>query len=145
MRRKKDGKELTNLIKKSQNNGIKVEAIIGDKAYSEKYNLEYCEENKIKNISKLSSNVTHGNGKNKENFEINKDAGMYVCKAGHVAIRKAKQGKKDNNQQVECYYFDVEKCKHCPFKDGCYKDGAKTKTYSIKIKKMIHILHKCIT
>lgn len=45
---------------------------------------------------------------------------MYVCKAGHMAIRKAKQGskKEDINMQVETYYFDVEKCKHCPYKDG---------------------------
>lgn len=29
--------------------------------------------------------------------------------------------------------------KHCPFKDGCYKEGSKSKTYSIKIKDDIHI------
>ena len=140
---KHDGKELTNLIEKSQNNGIEVEAIIGDGAYSEKDNLEYCEENNIKNISKLSNFVTHGNTQRNNNFEYNKDAGMYVCKAGHMAINKRKQGsKKDKtgyNSQVECYYFDVEKCKHCPFKDGCYKEGSKSKTYSIKLKDDIHI------
>lgn len=136
---KHDGKQLENLIEKSQNNGIEVEAIIGDGAYSEKENLEYCERNEIKNVSKLSKIVTHGNGKNKDDFEYNKDAGMYVCKAGHMSIKKVKQGKKDNNQQVECYYFDVEKCKHCPFKDGCYKDGSKTKTFSVKIKSDTHI------
>lgn len=140
---KHDGKELINLIEKSQTNGIKVEAIIGDGAYSEKDNLEYCEENEIKNVSKLSNFVTHGNTQRNNNFEYNKDAGMYVCKAGHIAIKKRKQGsKKDksgNNTQVECYYFDVEKCKHCPFKSGCYKEGAKTKTYNVKIKDDIHI------
>ena len=121
---KHDGKELTNLIEKSKNNGIEVEAIIGDGAYS-----------------KLSKSVTHGNGKNKDDFEYNKDAGMYVCKAGHMAIKKIKSGSKDKNQQVESYFFDVEKCKHCPFKDGCYKDGAKTKTYNVKIKDDTHIKH----
>ena len=140
---KHDGKELINLIEKSQNNGIEVEAIIGDGAYSEKDNLEYCEENKIKNVSKLSNFVTHGNTQRNNGFEYNKDAGMYVCKAGHMAIKKRKQGsKKDkegNNTQVECYYFNVEKCKHCPFKGGCYKEGAKTKTYNVKIKDDIHI------
>lgn len=138
---KHDGKELINLIEKSESNGIEVEAIIGDGAYSEKENLDYCSENNIKNISKLSKLVTHGNGKSKDDFEYNKDAGMYVCKAGHMAIRKAKQGKKSINQQVECYYFDVEKCRHCPFKDGCYKEDSKTKTYSVKIKDDIHIKH----
>ena len=136
---KHDGKELTNLIEKSKNNGIEVEAIIGDGAYSEKDNLEYCEENNIKNVSKLSKSVTHGNGKNKEDFEYNKDAGMYVCKAGHMAIKKSKSGSKKNGTQVECYFFDVEKCKHCPFKDGCYKEGSKTKSFSVKIKDDTHI------
>ncbi len=36
--------------------------------------------------------------------------------------------------QVDTYYFDIEKCKHCPFKEGCYKEGAKSKTYSVSIK-----------
>lgn len=136
---KHDGKELINLIEKSQNNGIEVEAIIGDGAYSEKDNLEYCEENQIKNVSKLSNFVTHGNTQRNNGFEYNKDAGMYVCKAGHMAIKKRKQGSKNKNQQVESYFFDVEKCKHCPFKNGCYKEGSKTKTYNIKLKADIHI------
>lgn len=75
---KHDGKELISLIEKSENNGIEVEAIIGNGAYSEKDNLDYCRGNNIKNVSKLSKSVTHGNGKNKDDFEYNKDAGMYV-------------------------------------------------------------------
>lgn len=136
---KHDGKELQTLIEKSQKSGIEVDAIIGDGAYSEKDNLEYCSEQNIKNVSKLSKTVTHGNGKNKDDFEYNKDAGMYVCKAGHMAIKKAKQGKKSDNQQVESYFFDVEKCKHCPFKEGCYRDGSQTKTFNVKIKDDTHI------
>ena len=136
---KHDGKELINLIERSENAGIEVEAIIGDGAYSEKDNLDYCSENNIKNVSKLSKSVTHGNGKNKDDFEYNKDAGMYVCKAGHMAIIKRKTGNKNKNEQVESYFFDVEKCKHCPFKDGCYKEGAKTKTFNVKIKDDTHI------
>ncbi len=138
---KHDGKELIELIEKSEDNGIEVEAVIGDGAYSEKDNLDYCSENNIKNVSKLSKSVTHGNGKNKEDFEYNKDAEMYVCKAGHMAIRKVKSGSKKLEQNVESYFFDVEKCKHCPFKDGCYKDGAKTKSYNVKIKDDTHIKH----
>ena len=138
---KNDGKELINLIEKSQNNGIEVDAIIGDGAYSEKYNLEYCEENNIKNVSKLSKMVTHGNSKRNNSFEYNKDAGMYVCKAGHMAINKRKTGNKNKNEQVESYFFDVEKCKHCPFKKDCYKDNSKTKTYNVKIKDDMHIKH----
>ena len=142
---KHDGKELKSLIEKSQKNGIEVEAVIGDGAYSEEDNIEYCEENNIKLASKLSKMVTHGNSKRINNFEYNKDAEMYVCKAGHMAIRKAKQGRKDSTkgqtQQVETYYFDIEKCKFCKYKEGCYKEGSKCKTYSVKIKSDFHIKH----
>ena len=130
---KHDGKELTKLIEKSKNAGIEVEAIIGDGAYSEEDNLKYCEENNIKNVSKLSGVVLYGNGKHNDNFEFNKDARMYVCHAGHMAIKKAHQkGNKHNNYtEVDNYFFDVEKCKRCPFKEGCYKEGAKTKSYNV--------------
>ena len=143
---KHDGKELQKLVEKSQANGIEVEAVIGDGAYSEKENIEYCEKNSIKLASKLSKFVTHGNSQRNNNFEYNKDAGMYVCKAGHMAIRKAKQGSKKKkcdgqNNQCECYYFDVEKCKHCQYKEGCYKDGANTKTYNVNIQDDVHIKH----
>lgn len=33
----------------------------------------------------------------------------------------------------------MEKCKHCPFKDGCYKNGGKTKIFNAKIKDDTHI------
>ena len=45
----------------------------------------------------------------------------------------------NNDGIAECYYFDVNKCKHCPFKDGCYKDEAKTKSFSVKVKTDTHI------
>src|SRR5699024_2176389 len=74
-----------------------------------------------------------------DEFEFNKDAGMYVCKAGHMAIRKARQGKKNvGKNQKDTYYFDVEKCKVCPFREGCYTAGAKIKTYSVTIKSDEH-------
>ena len=140
---KHDGPEMTKLIEKSQKAGIVVEAVIGDAAYSGKSNILYCEENNIKLASKLSKAVTHGTGKNKENFEYNKDAKMYVCKAGHMAISKRKQGCKvdarGKDSQVVSYFFDVEKCKHCVNKEGCYKQGSKTKTYNVKIKSDTHI------
>lgn len=63
---------------------------------------------------------------------------MYVCKAGNMAIRKARTGKKSSNQSYT-YYFDVEKCKVCPLRDGCYKEGAKSKTYSVTIKSSEHM------
>ena len=41
---KHDGKELQELTKKTIDNGIELEAIVVDGAYSEKENLEFCNE-----------------------------------------------------------------------------------------------------
>ncbi len=90
-------------------------------------------------ISKLNTSITQGFRKENDKFDYNKDASMFVCPAGHLAIRKARQGKKEQGtNQTETYYFDVEKCKICPFKEGFYKLGAKTKTYSVSIKSGLH-------
>jgi len=136
---KNDGKELKSLITKSQEAGIRVETVIGDTAYSEKGNIKFTTENNIKLVAKLNPSVTQGLRKNEDEFQFNKDAGMYVCKEGHMAFRKSRQGKKNvSKNQVDTYYFDIDKCKICPQKEGCYKDGAKSKTYSVSIKSDIH-------
>ena len=58
---------------------------------------------------------------------------MYQCKAGHLAIHKyldKREKEKGNKNPRMIYFFDVKKCKNCPYQEGCYKEGAKTKTYS---------------
>lgn len=136
---KVDGKELQGLIEKSQNASMSIEEIIGDTAYSEKENLEFAKGNQIRLISKLHPIISNGARKKEEVFQFNKDAGLFVCPAGHMAIRKARQGKKEKNKnQVTTYYFDVNKCKYCSQREGCYKEGSKSKTYSVSIKSDIH-------
>lgn len=136
---KNDGKELEALYNKSRENGLEIDTIIGDGAYSEKGNIELAKKEEINLVAKLNPNITQGTRKKEDEFQFNKDAGMYVCKAGHMAIRRARQGKKNRGKnQAECYYFDVEKCKSCPKREGCYKEGSKTKTYSVTLKSDIH-------
>lgn len=141
---KHDGKQLKELVVKSEQAGIEVTDIIGDAAYSEKENIAYAKENNINLVSKLSKSVTHTQSSrtNPNVFEFNKDAGMYVCQSGHMSFKKTsnrpKKHAQDGTGTVESYFFDVEKCKSCPHKAGCYKDGAKTKTYSVTIKHHMH-------
>lgn len=136
---KSDGKQLETLIEKSVTAGMVVETVIGDAAYSEKGNIEYTTKNNMKLVAKLNPAITQGVRTKENEFEFNKDAGMYVCNAGHMAVRKARQGKKGvGKNQADTYYFDVEKCKRCPLAEGCYKEGAKSKTYSISIKSNVH-------
>lgn len=138
---KGDGPELPMLLEISQGNGIQVDTIIGDSAYSGKENLilEDKDDQNIKIVAKLNPSITQGFRKEEDKFDYNKDADMFVCPAGHLAIRKARQGKKNRGKnQALTYYFDVEKCKTCPLKDGCYKPGAKSKTYAVTIKSTLH-------
>ena len=134
---KGDGPQLESLVEQSRSNGMEVDTVIGDTAYSGIENLRLAENEKngFELISKLHPVISNGFRKEEDKFDFNKDAGMFVCPAGHMAIRKARQGKRDGRwNQVWTYYFDTEKCKTCSRREGCYKDGAKAKTYSVSIR-----------
>jgi len=136
---KGDGTELPALLEASQEYVIEVDTIIGDAVYSGKENLKLAGGQEIKIVAKLNPSITQGFRKQENTFDYNKDAGMFVCPSGHMAIRKARQGKKDDGtNQTDTYYFDIERCKTCALKNGCYKPGAKTKTYSVSIKSDEH-------
>lgn len=137
---KSDGKYLQELIEKSKATGMEIDTIIADTAYSEKNNIRYTAKNELTLISKLHPLITNGTRTKEDEFEFNKDAGMYVCKAGHMAIRKKYEERKgqDKNPRIK-YFFDINKCKVCPFREGCYKEGSKSKTYSVTIKSTEHL------
>ena len=134
-----DGKYLKTLVEKSKKNGIEVKEVLADAAYSSKENLGYMEQENITAVTPLNPIVLNGGKREVEGFEYNKDAGQMRCPAGHLSVRKARTGKKNQKKnQSLTYYFEIEKCKHCPLRDGCYKPGAKSKTYSMTLKSDIH-------
>lgn len=117
---------------------MEVDTVIGNTAYSGIENLRLTEDEKngFMLVSKLHPVISNGFRKEEDKFDFNKDADMFVCPAGHMAVRKARQGKKDGKcNQTWTYFFDTDKCKTCSRKEGCYKDGAKSKTYSVFIKR----------
>jgi transposase len=106
---KGDGPELVKLLEISQENGIDVDTIIGDAAYSGKENLKLTTEQNIQIVAKLNPSITQGFRKDEDKFDYNKDADMFVCPAGHMATRKARGGTKNvGANQVDTYYFDIE-------------------------------------
>ena len=136
---KSDGKELPILVEISKENGMKIDNIIGDTAYSGTGNLELANEEGMKLISKLHPCISQGFRKEADRFDYNKDAGLYVCPAGHMAIRKSRESRgKEKRSAREVYFFDVEKCKVCSLREGCYKPDAKYKTYKVTIKTDMH-------
>ena len=133
-----DGQELPILVQKSKEAGVTVDEVIADTAYSTLENLKDAESNEYKLISKLNPCITKGY-RSEDGFTFNKDADTIQCPAGHLAT-KHRIVKRCNSKKNACikYYFDINKCKTCPYRDGCYKENAKTKTYSITIKSNYH-------
>lgn len=130
---KPDGRELPDLVEKSREAGMDVKTVIGDKAYSGKDNIEDAKRNGYELVARLNSIVTQGNRTKENEFVFNRDAGMYQCRAGHTAVHKypdQRTGEKKNKNPRMVYFFDVRKCKCRPYRDGCYKEGSKKKTYS---------------
>lgn len=137
-----DGTELPELVKKSRGTGMTVEEVIADTAYSTLDNLKDAKDNNYNLISKLNPKVANGM-RSEDGFIFNKDADTMQCPAGHLAVtknyeRRAKVGKNDRIK----YYFDIEKCRCCPHREGCYKENAKSKSYSVTIKSDYHLEQK---
>jgi len=127
-----DTNKLTKLIEKSRENGIDVAEVIGDKAYSSKDNIEYCEEKDIKLISRLSNSVSNTECKDDE-FVYNKDADALQCPEGHLSIRREIHQNK-NGSEYHYYAFSVKKCRKCPRCGTCYK-GRNYKYHMVTIKR----------
>lgn len=122
---KDDGSQMQTLIDKSIENGMEVETVIGDGAYCSKENLEESKEKKITVVSKVNALVREG--RSDDRFTFNKDAGMYVCPAGHMAIKKYVT----KDKMVETYKFDVRKCVVCKMRETCFKYGQEHKSFSV--------------
>lgn len=140
-----DGEQLKSLIEKTRDSGLNVKTVIGDAAYSGKINLELAEskdnpDKSFELISKLNPIISSSSrAEGEKGFHYNKDADMFVCPEGHMAIRKARTGKKGiASNQKTTYYFDIKKCQCCLQCGDCYKPGTKSKTYSVSIKSYVH-------
>jgi hypothetical protein len=134
-----DGPQLASLVEKSHLAGVEFDHIVGDAAYSGRDNMIYAASQGCKLVAPLNPRVYSPADNRGEGFTYNKDAERYVCPAGHMAIRKARTGTRNiGKNQKETHYFDIELCKQCSLRDGCYKDGAKSKTYSVSLKSREH-------
>ncbi len=139
-----DGKYLETLIKDTEENGLKVNEVLADSAYSGKDNLEFMNSKEITAVTKLNPIISNTITQKNDGFEYIKDADMMRCPAGALSKGKHKltnKSKKNRNESI-VYTFDVKKCKVCPVRDGCYKPGGKRKTYQVSIKSNVHIMQQ---
>lgn len=138
---KADGKEMKALVDKSKKNlgateeDQKVDEILADGAYSGDDNLKFAKEEEMTLYARPNPMLYKSNEYKDDGFELNKDAGMYTCPAGHLAIAKSIiKGKKGKGNDRLQFRFDPEKCRCCKLRDLCLTKGAKSRYYSIPIK-----------
>ena len=133
-----DDKYLGEVVEQSRQNGMEVEEVVGDKAYSSTENIEMSKESKEENpaggftlYSRLHNNITYGIRKD-DGFTFNKDANTVVCPNGHLAKSKRYKKCRRGRSAAWEYSFDVNKCKECPLRKTCFKAGSKERTYSVR-------------
>ena len=133
---KGDGPELPSLISKAKVNIPDLEEVIGDGAYSGQDNLENAGKEHIVLIAKLNPIVSNGRQSERDGFTFNKDAGMMVCPAGHMAKYKnvtKRYDEKRKNNRIR-FIFDREKCSVCKYAEECgFKGGRYGKQYTVSI------------
>lgn len=112
-----DGTQFHELLELSKKSGVTIEEVYGDKAYFKKTILDEIKELKAKPYIPVSESAYKID---EEIFSYNKDSDQWFCHQGNETTRK-KLSKRKNGRQTYRYYFEIEKCRHCPFRDNCIK------------------------
>ncbi|BCB03581.1 hypothetical protein KH172YL63_17140 [Bacillus sp. KH172YL63] len=87
-----------------------------------KENIIYANKEKFKLVSKLHPLITNGTRKD-DKFIYNKDAGRYMCPAGHLSKNDG-HIKRDKNRNTRIkFYWDIEKCKSVRYERGVTQKG----------------------
>lgn len=135
---KSDGKELPSLLTKTEENGVEVDTIIGDAAYSGKENLEIANERDIVVVAKLNPVITQGH-KPKTSaldamFSYNKDADRYVCPMGILSAKGSEREYNDNKNHNKPfrYRWSQRKCSICKLRSECIGESTR-KSIEIRI------------
>lgn len=123
------GKELVKDI--LQNKNFKLTELIGDTAYSGQPFLDLAHNNNFEIITTPHPNLGTGID-GRDGFTFNKDADMFICPQGHLAIGKRIVTFKRHNSKHAIYRFDRHLCATCPLKETCL-GNAKEKTFSVSI------------
>ena len=133
---KNDGKQLPDLVTKTQDAGIEVDTVVGDAAYSGKDNLIMAKENGIQVVAKLNGMITQGHMNARtdfdSSFEYNKDADRYICPAGVISTKGTVTKDKPNNNCRIRYRWRATACSTCAMRNECLH-GCKTKTINIRV------------
>ena len=113
-----DGTEFHELLEKTEDAGVKVEAVTADKAYFRKDILDELEQKKIESVIPVNAKTYKVD---EDQFAYNKDSDEWFCRIGNRTVKKTSKTKKKNGKpyRVFVYTFDKEGCRSCPHREEC--------------------------
>lgn len=119
-----DGCHTKEMLSQTQNTGVNIKEVYGDKAYFRKPILEDIKAIEAKPFIPVSSTVYRID---EEQFMYNKDSDEWQCSQGNTTVNKKHfiSKRKDGVRQGYKYYFDIKQCKECPIHDICAKNTAR--------------------
>lgn len=97
--------------------GVEVETLLGDMAYSDGDVRQAVEEQGVELVAKVPP-VTNSGRFPKTDFIIDNDQGQVTCPAGNTT-RDARQIKDHKGRRATAYTFDRDMCGNCPLRDQC--------------------------
>ena len=109
-----DGTEFHELLERTEEAGVNVEAVTADKAYFRKDILDELEQKKIESVIPVSACAYKVN---EDLFSYNKDSDEWFCRIGNRTVKKKR--KLRNNLLYFTYTFDLEGCRNCPHREEC--------------------------
>lgn len=121
-----DGEGAVPLLKTVRDvEGVEVETLLGDMAYSDGDVREAVEEAGAEMVAKVPP-TTNGGRFPKTDFGVNSDEGAVTCPAGQTTT-KSKKAKDHKGRRGLLYVFPAETCAACPLREQCV-GGAKGRT-----------------
>lgn len=113
-----DGTDFEKIYEQTKAGGIEVTEFYGDKAYFRKDILTKLKEEKIAPYIPVSASAYKVN---EELYSYNKDSDTWSCINGNDTYKKMQrtENKKGKEWTRYKYYFEREKCRHCPRRKEC--------------------------
>ena len=112
-----DGTEFEDLFTLTMESGLNIEEVFGDKAYFKNTILEAITGVGAKAYIPVSAMAYKID---EELFSYNKDSDEWFCDQGNQTMNK-KYKKNKEGKELYKYYFEKEKCRHCPLREKCIK------------------------
>lgn len=117
-----DGENFAELKELTEETGIKIKEVYGDKAY---FRADIINQLIYENIEHYIPVSASSYKINEELFSYNKDSDQWFCKYGNETIKRTNENTKSKGKiyKRSIYTFERETCRECPHRSECIGNG----------------------